>query len=153
VGGRRGKLAGHPVDIGIYDMVLNPYDAVPPQRIPQTGWDAILYHALLVSHGRQWLVGAILAVSLAWCAWVYYQVRRDPAAKVNFLRRLIITNVGFVVIAHLGSIVVAFLPLQIAPPPGYGFAMKWLIPYGMALVGWGFLLVRLRQGQGGTAHS
>ncbi len=29
-----------------------------------------------------------------------------------------------------------FLPLQIAPPLGYGFTMKWLIPYGIGLVAW-----------------
>jgi hypothetical protein len=123
---------------------LNPYDAVRPQLIPQSGWEYDLYNFFVLSDARSWILFTLPLLGILWFAWLYAQNRQSPVTTTALIRRFTIANVVCVVAMGVLGMIVAFLPLHLAPPPGYGYALKFIVKDGVVLAGWGLYLARLK---------
>lgn len=128
----------------IMTWAWNAYDAVPPQQIPQSGWEHTLYQMLVVANIRSWLILGLGLLSVVWVGVLYARVHSQPLLALRVVQRVAVINMVFVLaIALLGGLV-AVLPLHLAPPPSYGYALKHIIKDVLVLGLWAGWWLRLQ---------
>lgn len=102
---------------------LMPYEAIPLEKRPSIGWERTLNDFLEQSPTLPLMSGGLtlLSVLLFRYGWMKPQVN-----KVNLIKTFGLSNVLSVVLLVLAIPLVAFLPVPFTPP-GYGFALKFIL--------------------------
>lgn len=123
------------VRVALWDFI--PLEAVPPHLHP-LGWQRDLHDFITYSGVSTWLPLVIVAGSIALFAWGYRRARHDPQAAGRLIQHFTLASALAVIALQAGTVIVAFLPLHLAPPPSYGYAIKFMVKdiVVLALLGW-----------------
>jgi len=112
---------------GIAAWSLAPYDTTPlADRPPRGTWQRDLSDFFQVPPGS--VIPALLSVGIS-VVLAIIALRRIPDSsnvRTQLMLGFALSNIVVVAAMFLGNFLVADLPLEIAPYPGYGWTLKFL---------------------------
>jgi hypothetical protein len=105
-----------------------PYEAIPPEKRPAMGWERTLNDFLEQSSVLPIVSGGLVVLSILLFrqGWVNPRMKNQKE-KESLIGMFALSNLICVVLLVVLIPIVAFLPLQLTPPPGYGYTIKFIL--------------------------
>jgi hypothetical protein len=108
---------------------LAPYDTTPLDLRPPLGsWQRAASDFFQAPPGRALVVALVVGLSIILCAIALRSISDSPALRARLMLGFALSNVVIGGAIPLSGFVVADLPLELAPYPGYGWTLKFLVP-------------------------
>lgn len=114
---------------------LAPYDTTPLElRPPQGTWQRDLSDTFQYSVGNKMLAVILVGLDLALFLLALRRMPKSPGEWIRLMIGFALTNLAVAIGVTASVFVMGSLPVELAPYPGYGWAVKFLIPE-LALLG------------------
>ena len=108
---------------------LAPYDTTPLELRPDVGRWERQASDFFGSPPGNYLVGAVVVgISVALFAFAWRQAKRSADERARIVAAFFLSNLIVGGAALASGFVMASLPLELAPYPGYGWTVKFLAP-------------------------